>query len=303
MQNRFTIIIRDEGGVRQFTLHRRVKHALAIMIACAAVMMAVGGVSLLQLGKEVRQLEASKVALATQKSELESQSRALQDAIAVQQDELGSAKAQMNAIEMAMGLQQTRNVSLDYRVKRAVQSSEERMRVLQLIPNGSPVPYNGISSKFGYRTHPITKKRELHRGTDMKAEMNTPVRATADGVVEFAGEHDTKGYGRLIILDHSYGFRTLFGHLSKIVVKSGQVVKKGDLIGYSGSSGLSNGPHLHYEVRFIQRSLNPYWFIKWNMANYDEIFTKITKVSWEPILQAIADEAAAPGVLMTKAEL
>ena len=209
----------------------------------------------------------------------------------------------MDAIEMAMGLEEAKHATLNFRVQRAVGNTEERAKVLELLPNGSPVPFIGISSKFGYRTHPITHKKELHRGVDLKAEMNTPVYATADGVVEFAEGGENKGYGRLIILDHAYGFRTLYGHLNKLKVKSGQVVKKGELIGLSGNSGLSNGPHLHYEVRFIQRSLDPYWFVKWNMGNYDAIFAKVKAVGWQPILEAIAEDASKPKSLVGRAAL
>ena len=301
MKNRLTVIIRDAEKEKAFTMHRRTKHALGISALVLFALVLFGGITLLQLGREVGTLEAEKASLTEQKARLSRQSKRLKQAIEVQKDDLASARAQMDAIEMAMGLGTARHASLHYRLERARSSSEMRARVLRLIPSGSPVPYRGISSRFGYRTHPITHKRELHRGTDLKAKMNTPVYATADGVVEFAGSHNTKGYGRLIILDHAYGFRTLFGHLHKIAVKNGQVVKKGDLIGYTGNSGLSNGPHLHYEVRFIQRSLNPYWFIKWDMAHYDRIFTKIKKVNWEPILQAIADEADPSDVLLAKA--
>lgn len=301
MRDYFTVVIRDADGVKQFTLHRRVKHALSIVVASAVLLLGIGIFSLLELQSEVAQQQKAKAALQAQKQQLEVQSHSLQEAISLQQDALADAKVQMNAIELAMGLRQAKAETLDYRVARARAGTEERAKVLETIPSGSPVPYNGISSKFGYRINPITHKKELHRGTDLKAKMNTPVYATADGVAEFAGGRNTKGYGRLIILDHAYGFRTLYGHLNKIAIKSGQVVKKGDLIGYSGNTGLSNGPHLHYEVRFIQRSLNPYWFIKWNMGNYDQIFAKVKHVTWEPILQAIADEAAQPDILLTKA--
>lgn len=301
MRDYFTVVIKDADGVKQFTLHRRIKHALGIVVASAVVLLGMGIFSLLELQSDVAQLQKAKAALQAQKQQLEVQSRSLQEAISLQQDELSDAKVQMSAIELAMGLRQAKAETLDYRVARARAGTEERAKVLETIPSGSPVPYNGISSKFGYRINPITHKKELHRGTDLKAKMNTPVYATADGVVEFAGGHNTKGYGRLIILDHAYGFRTLYGHLNKIAIKSGEVVKKGDLIGYSGNTGLSNGPHLHYEVRFIQRSLNPYWFIKWNMGNYEQIFAKVKHVGWKPILQAIADNAAQPNILLTKA--
>lgn len=303
MKNYFTVVIRDADGVKQFTLHKRVKHAIGFILSGVVLLAGVALFSLLELKSEVKRLHAAKMAAQEQKQQLEKQSRDLQNAIARQQDELREAKVQMDAIELAMGLRQAEQTSLHFRVNRALSSAEDRAKVLETIPSGSPVPYHGISSKFGYRIHPITHKRELHRGTDLKAKMNTPVYATADGVVEFAGSHNTKGYGRLIILDHAYGFRTLYGHLNKIKVRDGQVVKKGELIGYSGNSGLSNGPHLHYEVRFIQRSLNPYWFVKWDMGNYDQIFAKIKKVTWEPILQAIAEDEKQTDVLLTKASL
>jgi murein DD-endopeptidase MepM/ murein hydrolase activator NlpD len=303
MKNYFTVTVRDINGVKQFTLHKRVKHALALGVAAGGLLMAAALFSLLEMRAEVARLQDAKTAVQAQKAHLEAQSKSLNDAIDRQRDELADAKSQMDAIELAMGLEAAKHASLDFRVRRAVVSTEERAKVLEVIPSGSPVSFEGISSKFGYRTHPITHTREFHRGVDLRAKMNTPVYATADGVVEFAEGGDNKGYGKLIILDHAYGFRTLYGHLHKLGVKNGQVVKKGELIGYSGNSGLSNGPHLHYEVRFIQRTLNPYWFVKWNMGNYDEIFAKVKRVGWQPILEAIAEDASQPKTVVSRAGL
>jgi len=158
--------------------------------------------------------------------------------------------------------------------------------LMQHVPNGSPIEYRGITSKFGYRTHPTLQREEFHRGSDMKAPMKTPIYATADAIVEWAAVHKRSGYGKLIILDHSVGFKTYFGHLNKIVVKSGQFIKRGDLVGYTGNSGMSNGPHLHYEVRFVQRALNPFWFVKWNIASYNSIFEKEKNVPWQSLITA-----------------
>jgi len=143
--------------------------------------------------------------------------------------------------------------SLAERVSIAKLSSSQRATLLQLIPSGSPVEYHGITSRYGYRIHPTLGTKEFHRGSDMKAKLNTPVYATADGLVEWAGYHQSSGFGRLIILEHVYGFKSYYGHLNRVVVKSGKFVKKGELIGYTGNSGLSNGPHLHYEIRFISK--------------------------------------------------
>jgi murein DD-endopeptidase MepM/ murein hydrolase activator NlpD len=159
--------------------------------------------------------------------------------------------------------------------------------VLDNIPNGYPVKFKGISSKFGWRKHPILHKKEFHTGIDLRASINTPVYATANGIVEFAKYHKRSGYGKLLIIDHNFGFKTLFGHLNKIVVKNGDFVRKGDIVAYTGNTGLSNGPHLHYEIRYIGVVLNPINFIKWNLKNYNSIFKKERKVKWQSLIKAI----------------
>jgi murein DD-endopeptidase MepM/ murein hydrolase activator NlpD len=116
--------------------------------------------------------------------------------------------------------------------------------------------------------------------------MNTPVYATADAIVEYSGNHQKSGYGNLVILQHNYGFRTYFGHLNKVVVKSGTFVKKGDLVAYTGNSGMSSGPHLHYEVRFMSKPVNPFWFLKWDAQNYNEIFEKEKQIPWQSLITA-----------------
>jgi murein DD-endopeptidase MepM/ murein hydrolase activator NlpD len=179
-------------------------------------------------------------------------------------------------------------MSLQERIDVTKLSSENIAVMMQFIPNGSPIPYKGITSKYGWRVHPTLHKREFHPGSDMRAPMGTPVVATADGVVEYAGYHKRSGYGKLIIIDNNYGFKTYFGHLSKIKVKAGTFVKKGTVIALTGNTGLSNGPHLHYEVRFIQRPLNPFWFIKWTVNNFNEIFQKEKKIPWQSLIAMIS---------------
>lgn len=126
---------------------------------------------------------------------------------------------------------------------------------LSHIPAIKPVPGKLISG-FGMRMHPILRIRKMHTGIDMEARMGTPVHATGDGKVKFAGAK-ANGYGTHIDVDHGYGFVTKYAHLSKIVVKQGQEIKRGELIGYSGNTGQSAGPHLHYEVVKEGRKVNP----------------------------------------------
>lgn len=121
-------------------------------------------------------------------------------------------------------------------------------------PIGKPTR-GKISSFFGYRKDPFHKRKALHTGIDFSAGTGTPVITTADGVVKSAGWR--KGYGKCIVVQHKSGYKTLYGHLSKIKVIKGQKVKSGDLIGKIGSTGRSTGPHLHYEVYKDGKRINP----------------------------------------------
>ena len=118
------------------------------------------------------------------------------------------------------------------------------------------LPLRGpVTSRFGFRRHPIFRLRQFHQGVDIAAPRGSRVLAAFDGKVLFAGWYG--GYGKLVILDHGGGTSTLYGHLSAILVKPGQVVARGQLIGNVGSTGYTTGPHLHYEVRQNGRPIEP----------------------------------------------
>ena len=113
-----------------------------------------------------------------------------------------------------------------------------------------------MASGYGWRIDPFTKARKKHKGMDFSALVGTPVYATGNGVVVRADNRAT-GFGNHIVINHGYGYQTLYAHLSKYNVKRGQHVKRGDLIGFVGSTGRSTGPHLHYEVHKNGRKVNP----------------------------------------------
>ncbi|NLG80066.1 MAG: M23 family metallopeptidase [Firmicutes bacterium] len=122
-------------------------------------------------------------------------------------------------------------------------------------PDGWPAR-GRVTSSFGRRRHPITGRVQGHEGIDIAAPTGTPIRATADGIVRFSGTQ--AGYGRLVIIDHGYGFETLYAHNSRNTVRAGQRVKRGQVIAYIGSTGTSTGPHVHYEVRVSGKPVNPW---------------------------------------------
>lgn len=116
-----------------------------------------------------------------------------------------------------------------------------------------------IASGFGYRIDPVYKTVKFHAGLDFTAPQGTPIYATADGVVRTAGLSDG-GYGNHVVIDHGYGYETLYGHMLRIKSRRGQRVKRGEVIGYVGSTGKSTGPHCHYEVHKNGQKLDPVYF-------------------------------------------
>ncbi len=282
MDSHFTVTIHDESGVvKEFNIHKLVKKALIYGALFLAALIIGSLTTIYYLDSNVERLNQKNKTLLSMIQESNMQ-------LVNKKNELDALSNSLKKIETLIGLTPDDNSSLHQRVNITELTSQQRATLMQFIPNGSPIEYKGITSKYGYRIHPTLHKKEFHRGTDLRARMKTPVYATADGMVEWAGFHKKSGFGNLVILVHNYGFRTTFAHLHSIVVKNNQFVRKGQLIGYTGNSGLSNGPHLHYEVRYINRTFNPYWFIKWTQENYDEIFEKVKRLPWQSLIEAIS---------------
>lgn len=140
------------------------------------------------------------------------------------------------------------------RLRALAQATRETGAVLAAIPSRLPLR-SGLNSPFGPRLSPWTGEPEFHVGVDLAANPGTPVKATAAGVVRFAGT--TEVYGHNVVLDHGAGIATRYGHLQKIGVTRGQRVERGQLIGLTGNTGRSTGPHLHYEVLVDGRPVDP----------------------------------------------
>ncbi len=135
----------------------------------------------------------------------------------------------------------------------------EQRDLYMATPQGWPV--NGwLSSGFGWRKHPIKGTRDFHTGQDISATPGSPIKATADGIVSFSGWSGANG--RLVAIEHGHGYRTFYAHNKKNAVKVGDVVQRGDVIAYVGSTGSSTGPHVHYEVWQKGKPTNPKNFLK-----------------------------------------
>jgi len=128
------------------------------------------------------------------------------------------------------------------------------------VPAINPVEVMRKTSHFGYRTDPFQGRRKNHKGLDIAGPIGTPIYATADGIVGRA--QWVSGYGKYIEVEHGNAIQTRYGHLSAMNVQSGQRVRKGDVIGFMGSTGRSTGSHLHYEVRIAGEPVNPTSFLE-----------------------------------------
>ena len=153
---------------------------------------------------------------------------------------------------------------------------KKNKHVMNLYPSISPIKTKDIveiSSPFGWRKHPLFGTPLFHDGIDISAELKTNVYATMSGrVIDVT--YSKRGYGNMIVIENSGGFETLYAHLGKIVVKKGQFVVKGQLIGATGNSGLSTGPHLHYEIRKFGQLKDPLGYIYTYMTNNQQLASK-----------------------------
>jgi murein DD-endopeptidase MepM/ murein hydrolase activator NlpD len=163
-----------------------------------------------------------------------------------------------------------------------VKMAKGKEKLLSSIPAIMPISNKDLRhapSGFGWRTHPIYKTPEFHPGMDFAAPQGTEIFATGDGVVS-AADDKSQGYGNRVVIDHGYGYETLYGHMLRSVVKPGQKVKRGELIGYVGSTGLSTAPHCHYEVHKNGELMNPVNYYYNDLT--PEEYAKLIELSSQP---------------------
>lgn len=156
-----------------------------------------------------------------------------------------------------------------------VQLAEKKEKLYASIPAIQPIANKqliALASGFGLRIHPVYKVKKMHNGIDFAASIGTPIYATADGTVSKV-EVRFSGYGKVVEIDHGFGYRTRYAHMHDFAIKRGQQVKRGDLIGYVGNTGLSTAPHLHYEVFINDQRVDPvhYFFNDLTAAEYERI--------------------------------
>jgi len=156
-----------------------------------------------------------------------------------------------------------------------VQLAENKEKLFAAIPAIQPIANKqlvALASGYGMRIHPVYKVKKMHSGIDFAAPIGTPIYATADGVIEEVSVKFS-GYGKMIVIDHGFGYQSRYAHMHEFAIRQGQKVKRGDLIGYVGNTGLSTAPHLHYEVLLNGVMINPvhYFYNDLSPAEYEKV--------------------------------
>ncbi|MDO6705500.1 peptidoglycan DD-metalloendopeptidase family protein [Photobacterium sp. 1_MG-2023] len=298
MKDQLTISISTINGSYHFQLGKYLRRNLLATFLVFMVSVVVMAFSIKYLWSAVDQSQQEKTQISRHANELkeeiqslESDRQSLEQNLADRRYELEQISGRVNELENVLGIESEGEQPLDTRLDTAALNSAVRVAMLKVIPNGAPIDYRRISSSYGSRNHPVYGNKRRHLGIDLSSRSGTPVYAPADGVIELV-RPSKKGYGNLLKVDHGYGFMTLYAHLQKFKVKTGDFVRKGDLIALSGNSGTSTGPHLHYEVRFLGRALNPQYFMKWGPDNFDYLFNHERSIQWDSLVKVLEAQAS-----------
>jgi len=293
MKDKITVSISSIHGTKHFSFGKKSRHTfrvasyaifVGILVTAGIIYYLVNQAEFSKL--KVQELENRSSTLSKEITSLVALKGNLERDLAEREERMLLVSDRLDDLEKVLGMDTQEDEALESRLDTAAINSSMRVAMLTQIPNGAPVKNARISSGYGKRVHPITGKVKIHRGQDFAVNRGTPIYAPADGAIEVT-RASNKGSGNFIRILHTYGFSSSYSHMSKFAVKRGDFVKKGDLIGYSGNTGLSSGPHLHYEVRFVGRSLDPKPFMDWNVDNFDSIFKNIRGIAWESLVEKI----------------
>ncbi|EDO9296112.1 peptidoglycan DD-metalloendopeptidase family protein [Campylobacter coli] len=294
IKNKFTITITDVNGSRHFYLNQIIKKIVLYVVAFIFLFLVFSGFYIKYLDSKLSDISTKREELLEKSKELELANTQMQKNIEEKAQQYAAIEDKIASFEEALGLEAEDNLTIADRLDNLKLTNEQQVGILGQIPNGWPIENKGITGKFGWREHPLLQRREFHPGIDLRAAVGTPIYAPASGVVEFSG-YSNNGYGYNVILLHNFGFKTVFAHMQrKDVVKAGQFVNKGQLIGYTGNTGLSTGPHLHYEVRFINKTLEPLYFLDLERKNMNDFFNQERRVPWQSLIKAVTAQHLVP---------
>ncbi|CAJ2377034.1 MAG: M23 family metallopeptidase [Gammaproteobacteria bacterium] len=289
-KDHLVITVSALSGSRHFTIKKSVKQAFLASAAVLSVVFVVSLTSNYFHGEQMDRVTAHNELLEKERARLDKVREQLSVELTEQQDLNRSLRDDLDEIEHLLGLHHPDKVNekkgdLVARMDMAKLTANQEKILHRSVPSGFPIGIYKITSEYGMRRHPVTGRKAMHNGVDLRTRGNVNVYATADGVVRLAKRKDLSGL--LIIVQHNFGFESYYAHLSDILVQSGEVVQRGQLLGISGNTGdHSTGPHLHYEVRHLGKALDPMPFLHWELGS-NELFAQVKEVQWPSLINLI----------------
>ncbi len=277
IRDKFIISIIDNNGVKQFNIHRFVKKVLFYFIGFFVIVSIVLFFTIRILADELKSMQNRKDDTIEKYVEVYNENVSLKLEVNKSQEQLDEINQKILDLEDVISM---KNAIVEAKENNPFDIStltdKQKDMILKIIPNALP-----FSDEV--QSRPTLQKT----GAIFALPRSIPIIATADGMVDLTRGDDTKGIGRFVKLVHTFGFNSIYGHLSKLSVKRGDVVKKGQIIGYSGKHNGKNS--LYYDIRFLGSKVNMERFLSWNLNNFDSMVGGESIVNWDSLLWTFND--------------
>lgn len=277
IRDKFIISIIDNNGIKQFNIHRLVKKILAYVGIFIAILGVVLFFSIKFLASELKSMQSHKDDTIDKYVVVYNENLALQQEVKRSQDTLDEINKKIVDLEDVISM---KNASVEVKSSNPFNLSslnaKQKEMILNLLPNAKPF------AKSLQAKHSI-----LNSGASFSLPQETPIVATADGIVDLTRNSDTVGIGKFVKVVHSFGFSSIYGYLSKVNVNRGDIVRKGQIIGYSGRNANTDG--VYYDIRFLGSEVDLANFINWDLQNFEIVMNKDSIVNWDSLLWTIDD--------------
>lgn len=277
IRDKFIISIIDNNGVKQFNVHRFIKKVLFYFVGFFAIVAVVLYFTVRFLADELKGMQGRRDDTIEKYAEVYKENISLRQEVDKSQEQLDEVNKKILDLEDVISM---KNSIIEAKETNPFDvntlNTKQKEMLLKIVPNAKP-----FNAK-------ITAEPEFQRrGVIYPLPNDTPILATADGIVDLTRSQDTSGIGKFVKIVHTFGFNSIYGHLSKLSVRRGDVVKKGQIIGYSGKH---NGkPTIFYDIRFLGSEVEMRHFVSWNIDNFDSVIDAPSIVNWDSLLWTFND--------------
>lgn len=272
IRDKFIISIIDNNGIKQFNIHRLAKKILAYVAVFVAILGMVLFFSIKFLAGELKSMQSHKDDTIDKYAVVYNENLVLQQEIEQSQNMLDEINQKIIDLEDVISM---KNANVEVKSSRSFNLSslniKQKDMILNILPNSKP-----------FSSEVQAESSLLKSGIIFAIPQGTPIFATADGIVDLTRNNDTIGIGKFVKVVHSFGFGSIYGYLSKVSVNRGDIVRKGQVIGYSGRNANVEG--VYYDIRFLGSEVNLTNFINWNLDNFEIVMDEDSIVNWDGLL-------------------